>query len=77
MLHHFLLPSPCDCVAVQEMMEKMFEIISITPLEVQHEIITCLPEVVDDGQHGEVTNKLKYKNVHNIMGENRVLWLTS
>ena len=43
----------------------MFEIISITPVDVQHEIITCLPEVVDDAQHSDVTNKLKCDIVDN------------
>jgi len=38
--------------------EKMLEMVSITSLDIQREIITCIPEVLDDSEHTEVARKL-------------------
>ena len=38
----------------------MLEMVSITSLEIQCEIITCIPEVLDDSEHTEVARKLRY-----------------
>ena len=38
----------------------MLEMVSITSLEIQREIITCIPEVLDDSEHTEVARKLRY-----------------
>lgn len=38
----------------------MLEMVSITSLEVQREIITCIPEVLDDSEHTEVARELRY-----------------
>jgi len=43
----------------QELVEKMFEALSVTSPDVQREIISCLPEVIDDLQHVDVAHKLK------------------
>jgi len=38
----------------------MLEMVSITSLDIQREIITCIPEVLDDSEHTEVARKLRY-----------------
>ena len=38
----------------------MVEMISIVSLEVQREIIACLPEVVEDTEHGDVAQALRF-----------------
>ncbi|XP_031562635.1 Fanconi anemia group D2 protein-like [Actinia tenebrosa] len=43
----------------KELTEKMLEMVSITSPDVQHEIITCLPEVVDDTEHTGVALQLR------------------
>ncbi|ELU05814.1 hypothetical protein CAPTEDRAFT_219308, partial [Capitella teleta] len=48
-----------NIVNSEELVEKMFEIISVTPAVVQSEIIMCLPEVIDDSQHYDITHKLR------------------
>jgi len=37
----------------------MFEIMSVSGLEVQREIVAALPEVMDDSQHATVAGRLK------------------
>ncbi|XP_069142684.1 Fanconi anemia group D2 protein-like [Argopecten irradians] len=39
--------------------DKMLEMIGIVSLDIQREIITCLPEVVEDSEHGEVAKALR------------------
>ena len=48
-------PSCCR----QELVDKMFEAVSVTSFDIQREIISCLPEVIDDMQHVDVAHKLK------------------
>ena len=43
----------------QEITEKMIEMIGITCEEVQREIITCLPDVVEDTEHATVALALR------------------
>ncbi|XP_013394620.1 Fanconi anemia group D2 protein [Lingula anatina] len=43
----------------KELTDKMMEIVSISSMDVQREVITCIPEVVDDTEHGEVALQLK------------------
>ncbi|KAJ8301396.1 hypothetical protein KUTeg_020383 [Tegillarca granosa] len=38
----------------KEVTEKMLEIIGIVSLDIQREIITCLPDVVEDSEHADV-----------------------
>jgi len=47
-----------DCCR-QELVEKMFEALSVTSSDIQREIISCIPEVIDDMQHVDVAHKLK------------------
>ncbi|XP_044183012.1 Fanconi anemia group D2 protein-like isoform X2 [Acropora millepora] len=48
-----------DCVVQsKELTEKMFEMVGVTSLEVQREIIACIPEVLDDSEHTEVAREL-------------------
>jgi len=37
----------------------MFEAVSVTSCDIQREIISCIPEVIDDMQHVDVAHKLK------------------
>jgi len=46
-------------VQSKELTEKMLEMVSITSLDIQREIITCIPEVLDDSEHTEVARKLR------------------
>ena len=43
----------------------MIEMIGIVTLDVQREIIACLPEVVEDSEHGDVANALRDLLLHN------------
>eukprot|EP01134_Creolimax_fragrantissima_P006799 CFRG6799T1 len=47
---------------------KMFEMISITPLDTQKEIIDCIPDIVSDSEHGYVVEEL-----NNLLLNNREL----
>ncbi|KAK2547498.1 Fanconi anemia group D2 protein [Acropora cervicornis] len=48
-----------DCVVQsKELTEKMLEMVGVTSLEVQREIISCIPEVLDDSEHTEVAREL-------------------
>lgn len=37
----------------------MFEVISVSELSIQREIIGCMPEVVDDSLHPDVCQRLR------------------
>ncbi|XP_048586773.1 Fanconi anemia group D2 protein isoform X2 [Nematostella vectensis] len=43
----------------KDLTQKMLDMVTITSCDVQHEIITCLPEVVDDAEHIEVARQLR------------------
>ena len=45
---------------LQEVTSKMLEIICIVSQDAQREIITCIPEVVDDSEHNVIAFDLKY-----------------
>ncbi|XP_021343216.1 Fanconi anemia group D2 protein-like [Mizuhopecten yessoensis] len=49
----------------KEVTNKMLEMIGIVSLDIQREIITCLPEVVEDSEHGEVAKALREILVQN------------
>ncbi|XP_060096063.1 Fanconi anemia group D2 protein [Heteronotia binoei] len=36
----------------------IMQMICVSPLSIQHDIITCLPEILEDSQHGEVAREL-------------------
>lgn len=37
----------------------MFEVLTVVSLDIQREIISCVPEVVDDLQHAAIADQLK------------------
>ena len=43
----------------EDLCSKMLEIVSVTEVDTQREIITCLPEVIDDAHHSQVAQQLK------------------
>ena len=44
----------------------MLEMVGITSLEVQREIITCIPEVLDDSEHTGVARELRCKKHYSL-----------
>ena len=57
--HYFQLTDVVVGVLLQELVEKMFEILTVTSADVQREIISCMPEVIEDSQHSDVAKKLR------------------
>jgi len=47
----------------QELVDKMFEALSVVSCDIQTEIISCIPEVIDDLQHVDVAHRLKSVSV--------------
>ena len=46
-------------LSVQELCAKLLEVVGVAPLEIQREIITALPEILDDAQHTDAATELK------------------
>ena len=46
---------------LQELADKMLEMITIVSEDIQREIITCLPDVVEDSEHSHVATSLRWK----------------
>lgn len=44
---------------LQELATKLMELVSVAPVEVQRDIITSLPEILEDSQHNDVAKELK------------------
>ena len=44
----------------QDLCDKLLEVVEIAPPEMKREIITALPEILDDPQHNDAAMKLKY-----------------
>lgn len=44
---------------LQEMATKLMELVSVAPVEVQRDIITSLPEILEDSQHNDIAKELK------------------
>uniref|UniRef100_H3DAV5 FA complementation group D2 n=1 Tax=Tetraodon nigroviridis TaxID=99883 RepID=H3DAV5_TETNG len=42
----------------KELAKKLMELVSVAPVEVQRDIITSLPEILDDSQHNDVAKEL-------------------
>lgn len=55
------LPSQIfSCVLwLQELATKLMELVSVAPVEVQRDIITSLPEILEDSQHNDIAKELK------------------
>uniref|UniRef100_A0A8C4WUE9 Uncharacterized protein n=1 Tax=Eptatretus burgeri TaxID=7764 RepID=A0A8C4WUE9_EPTBU len=50
-----------DC---QNLTKKLLELVSIAPADVQRDIITCLPEIIDDSHHQPVAMQLRQAVLH-------------
>ena len=48
-------------VSRENLVDKILEILGATSVEVQHEIIACLPEIVDDVYHTRIAMALRDK----------------
>ena len=48
---------------LQDLSEKLLEIISIASVPIQREIITAIPEILDDNEHVEIARALMYVKV--------------
>lgn len=55
--HDYVRP-PVSC-NLQELATKLMELVSVAPVEVQRDIITSLPEILEDSQHNDVARELK------------------
>lgn len=53
-----LLPVHVTCY-LKEMATKLMELVSVAPVEVQRDIITSLPEILEDSQHNDIAKELK------------------
>ncbi|KAK7909665.1 hypothetical protein WMY93_014349 [Mugilogobius chulae] len=42
----------------KELASKLIELVSVAPVEVQRDIITSLPEILEDSQHGDIAREL-------------------
>lgn len=56
--HMFLLL--CLFIFLQDLASKLMELVSVAPVEVQRDIITSLPEILEDSQHNDTARELKY-----------------
>lgn len=45
---------------LQELAAKLMELVSVAPVDVQRDIITSLPEILEDSQHNDIARELKY-----------------
>lgn len=44
---------------LQELATKLMELVSVAPVEVQRDIVTSLPEILEDSQHDDIARELK------------------
>lgn len=45
---------------LQQLAAKLMELVSVAPVEVQRDIISSLPEILEDSQHNDIAKELKY-----------------
>lgn len=50
---------PPPHVSFQDLAVKLLELVAVAPLELQRDIITSLPEILEDSQHGDIAQELK------------------
>ncbi|XP_029948588.1 Fanconi anemia group D2 protein isoform X2 [Salarias fasciatus] len=55
-------------VDTKDLASKLMELVSVAPVEVQHDIITSLPEILEDSQHDAAARQL-----HSLLQENTQL----
>ena len=44
---------------MQELCSNLLQIVEAAPVDIQREIITALPEIIDDPQHDDTAKELK------------------
>lgn len=49
----------CWYVCIQDLGSKLMQLVSVAPTEIQRDIITSLPEILEDSQHGDMARELK------------------
>lgn len=57
MLSLFICPSYLICI--KGLSSKLMQLVSVAPIEIQRDIITSLPEILEDSQHGDMARELK------------------
>lgn len=55
---HLFLPLLVAC-NLQELATKLMDVVSAAPVEIQRDIITSLPEILEDSQHDDIARQLK------------------
>ena len=45
---------------IQELCAKLLEVMGIAPVELQREIVSAIPEILDDEQHNMAAAELKW-----------------
>lgn len=53
----FYKHSPCP----QDLVKRLMQMVSVSPVPIQHDIITSLPEILEDSQQSEVAAELRYQ----------------
>ena len=46
--------------SLQDLVKKLMQMLSVSPVPIQHDIITSLPEILEDSQQNEVARELRY-----------------
>uniref|UniRef100_A0AAR2ITG3 FA complementation group D2 n=1 Tax=Pygocentrus nattereri TaxID=42514 RepID=A0AAR2ITG3_PYGNA len=51
-------------VDFKDLANKLMQLVSVAPIEIQRDIITSLPEILEDSQHGDMARELKHKTAY-------------
>ncbi|TVK90533.1 Fanconi anemia group D2 protein [Bagarius yarrelli] len=51
---------------------KLMQLVSVAPIEIQRDIITSLPEILEDSQHGDMARELKSSSVQTCSNKDSV-----
>lgn len=46
---------------LQDLVKKLMQMVHVSPVPIQHDIITSLPEILEDSQQSEVARELRYR----------------
>lgn len=46
-------------MCVQDLGSKLIQLVSVAPVEIQRDVITSFPEILEDSQHGDMAKELK------------------
>ena len=72
-------------LCVQDLCRELLEVVGVAPVEIQREIVTAIPEILDDAQHNNAALELKLvgksaeknRSVENVTSKKAVLWKMS